>query len=149
MQASCALWIAIGCAALAPLACSDDDPVGSGGTGGTGATGGSAGTGGSSGEGGAGGGTPIDSGGATCGGIASIRCPEPDTHYCDYGGKSACGAGDMTGVCMPRPDACSKDCPIVCGCNGLPYCNACEAHRAGTDVNSGVSCGDASTTSLR
>ncbi|MET0594020.1 MAG: hypothetical protein ABW133_15075 [Polyangiaceae bacterium] len=146
MQTSCALWIALGCAALAPLACSDDDPVGSGGTAGTSSTGGAGGTGG---EGGAGGSSSPDSGGLTCGGIASIRCPEPDMQYCDYGGKTACGQGDMTGICMPRPDMCTRDCPGVCGCNGTFYCNSCEAHKAGTDVNPNGSCTDASTGTLR
>jgi len=158
-----AVWIALGCAALAPLAsCSSTDcaeatggatcePTGGtggiGGAGGTTNTGGSAGTGGTAGSGGSAGDPGSDGGGAVCGGIASLRCSEPDTTFCDYEDKSVCGMGDITGVCTPRPDNCTKDCPGVCGCNGMFYCNACEAQRAGTDaLPTGTgSCSDAGT----
>jgi hypothetical protein len=86
------------------------------------------------GEGGAAG-TPGDASGPACGGFAGLRCPSPDTMFCDYADEAACGVGDATGVCTPRPDACTKDCPGACGCDGKSYCNACEANRAGTDVN--------------
>src|SRR5690349_16130012 len=94
----CALWIAMGCAVFAPLACGGDDtsPSTTSGTGGAGGTGG---TGGSGGE-----GLPDGATGAACGGFASLRCPDPDLSYCDYNDPSAiCGQGDIQGLCKPRP----------------------------------------------
>ena len=140
----CAIWIAVGCAVFAPLGCGGDDAeprkiAGAGGTGGAGGTAGTAGTGGES-----GGGGDTDASGAVCGGFASLRCPDPNVTYCDFPEKSACGQGDMSGVCAPRPDTCTKDCPGVCGCDGKFYCNACEAHNAGIDDTSIGSCTDAS-----
>jgi hypothetical protein len=108
--------------------------AGSGGAG----TGGAAGSGGGSATGGSAG-TGPDSGGIICGGIAGLQCPEPSTMFCDYPG---CGGRDMTGVCRPRPDMCSRDCPGVCGCDTKPYCNVCEAQRAGTGAVPGP-CPDA------
>lgn len=152
-NACCALLMGLGCAALAPLGCSDSgggcadaacDNTGGGGTGGTGGSPDSGG-----GTGGSGGSTSNDASGAMCGGIASIRCPEPNTTYCDYDDKMTCGQGDIAGICMPRPGACPKDCPGVCGCDGKFYCNACEAHAAGTDDAPTGSCSDASTRTAR
>ena len=72
------------------------------------------------------------------------ECPSPttcddarrcdDAHYCD---RDTCG-GD--GVCVPRPDACTDDCPGVCGCDGETYCNACDAAAAGVDVAHAGAC---------
>jgi len=42
-----------------------------------------------------------------------------------------CGS---TGVCPPRPGACTHHIAIVCGCDGAGYNNECEAWRAGTAV---------------
>ena len=141
LYAGCALGIAIGCAALAPLGCSStcgDATAGAdctpgpetGGAGGTGGVGGAAGTGGSTGD--------------ACGGFASLRCPEPNATFCDFPDKMACGQTDATGMCAVRPDTCTEDCPGVCGCDGKFYCNACLAHRAGTDDVPMGTCSDAS-----
>jgi hypothetical protein len=70
--------------------------------------------------------------GSSCGGLVGSTCPG-DTAYCDFPDTHLCGIADGAGVCRARPDACTKDCPGVCGCDGKPYCNACEAHRAGVD----------------
>jgi len=140
LYAGCALGIAIGCAA-APLGCSStcgDATAGAdctpgpetGGAGGTGGVGGAAGTGGSTGD--------------ACGGFASLRCPEPNATFCDFPDKMACGQTDATGMCAVRPDTCTEDCPGVCGCDGKFYCNACLAHRAGTDDVPMGTCSDAS-----
>ncbi len=132
-HARCALWVAIGCAVFAPLACGDDDPA-PGPTGGSGGTGGTGGTAGASGSAGTGGGDPDGATGAMCGGIASIPCPDPDVTFCDYDDKEDCGMGDIMGVCTPRPGNCTEDCPGICGCDGIFYCNACKAHQAGKDT---------------
>jgi hypothetical protein len=42
--------------------------------------------------------------------------------------------GDIAGICTPRPDNCTEDCPGVCGCDGKFYCNTCLAQRAGIDA---------------
>ena len=49
-----------------------------------------------------------------------------------------CGAGDQTGTCQKRPDACALGCPApeyqVCGCDGEKYCSECDAQAAGVDA---------------
>lgn len=73
-------------------------------------------------------------GGAVCGGIAGSTCAENE--WCDFDaahGAPACGTADAQGICRPRPEVCPLDCPGACGCDGRFYCNACEAHAAGTD----------------
>ena len=137
LYVGCAFCIVLGWAVIAPLGCSmcggaeaADCSTGAGGSGGTAGAGGTGGTGGTAGA----AGNPGDASSDVCGGIASLRCTDPNTTFCDYPDQMACGAGDATGVCTPRPDSCSKDCPGVCGCDGKRYCNACEANRAGIDV---------------
>jgi hypothetical protein len=100
--------------------------AGQAGRGGTTGSGGTAGRGGSSGTGGR----------RVCGGIAGLTCNESE--WCDY--ADHCGAGDMQGVCTPKPGACTKDCPGVCGCDGNRYCNACLAQQQGIDVSPTASC---------
>lgn len=73
------------------------------------------------------------------------ECPSPTMcdelrrcdgeHYCD---RESCGG---EGVCVRRPDACTDDCPGVCGCDGTDYCNACDAAVAGVDVAHAGPCG--------
>jgi hypothetical protein len=141
-------WLLLaGCAALAPLGCSDDGGGCADGSssciGGTGGTGGTTGTGGTAGTGGSGGGD-TDAAGAACGGFASLRCPDAEAMFCDFDDLTAvCGHGDMTGICRPRPTNCTADCPGVCGCDSKFYCNACSANRAGADVHPGATCSDA------
>jgi len=52
------------------------------------------------------------------------------TEYC-HKATDTCGS---TGVCRPRPGACTHHIAIVCGCDGAGYNNECEAWRAGTAV---------------
>jgi hypothetical protein len=172
IYSACALGIAASFTAFAPLGCgggcadaaANCDP-GPGGTGGASGTGGVSGMGGSTGAAGTGGnggggnggaagnagnggasgaagsaGSTPDSGDVICGGIAGLSCPDPSTMFCDYAG---CGGRDQTGICRPRPDSCSRDCPGACGCDGKNYCNVCEAQRAGFDGAEGA-CPDAS-----
>jgi len=110
--------------------------AGSSGRGGSAGSGGSSGRGGSAGSGGGGTGGTSGTSGRVCGGLAGLTCDADE--WCDY--DDNCGDGDMQGVCTPKPGACTKDCPGVCGCNGMRYCNACEAQQAGIDVSPTVSC---------
>lgn len=54
--------------------------------------------------------------------------------YCAYKTSGSCGKNDETGNCNDRPQSCGPECPLVCGCDGKPYCNACEAQVAGSDT---------------
>jgi hypothetical protein len=74
-----------------------------------------------------------------CGGLAGVQCA--DAQFCDYPDvPGACGANDQQGECKPRPQACTEDCPGVCGCDGQFYCNECMAQAAGVDVNPEIDC---------
>src|SRR5262249_5291336 len=57
--------------------------------------------------------------------------------WCSYGG---CPSRDQPGTCVPAPAACDTDCPGVCGCDGIAYCNECLANAAGVDVDPSSSC---------
>jgi hypothetical protein len=76
-----------------------------------------------------------------CGGIAGAVCGKGE--FCLYALESACGAGDVTGVCNPRPDACPAIVDPVCGCDGRTYSNACAAHAAGVSVLNEEPCSEA------
>lgn len=74
-----------------------------------------------------------------------ITCGQPGslctgTEWCEYTLVGSCGREAKTGKCAVRPTLCPKDCPLVCGCDGQRYCNACEAHVAGTDVDKNRDC---------
>ena len=72
----------------------------------------------------------------SCGGLTGATCA--DDEFCDYEPEAMCGAGDQTGTCQPRPDACALACPApefqVCGCDGEKYCTECDAQAAGVDA---------------
>jgi hypothetical protein len=57
-----------------------------------------------------------------------------------YAPEDMCGYADGSGVCQPRPDACTADCPGVCGCDGAFYCNTCDAHALGVDISDSKAC---------
>ena len=76
-------------------------------------------------------------GSAACGGFGGPECSADE--YCSYP-DGLCGGDDSQGVCLPRPDGCTKDCPGVCGCDGQFYCNECAAHLLGVEIGSTISC---------
>lgn len=63
-----------------------------------------------------------------CGSWLGIGCS--DSEFCDYGGESTCGTAAV-GNCLVRPTMCSDICDPVCACDGLEYCNECQAHLMG------------------
>jgi hypothetical protein len=70
-------------------------------------------------------------GGESCG--LNEYCAGPNADRCD--GESA------EAECSTAASDCGTDCPMVCGCDGKPYCNACRAQQAGVAVNEGdISC---------
>ncbi|HYQ04148.1 MAG TPA: Kazal-type serine protease inhibitor domain-containing protein [Polyangiaceae bacterium] len=85
----------------------------------------------------------------TCGGIANRTCASGE--YCLFDVKTAaCGSGDQTGVCTPRPQVCLDIYLPVCGCDSKTYGNDCEAATNGfsvlhtgacEDPSSGATCG--------
>jgi hypothetical protein len=88
---------------------------------------------------GSGGGGGSGPGPQVCGGKQGLQCPTGQ--WCKWDPPGSCGSSDGTGTCQPAPTACTADCPGVCGCDGLFYCNACGAEAAGTDVSSAFNCG--------
>lgn len=73
-----------------------------------------------------------------CGGIAGIGCK--GEAFCDFP-VGGCTLPDSQGVCMPRPQACTRDYRPVCGCDGNTYPNACSAKAAGTAIAQDGPCG--------
>jgi hypothetical protein len=102
--------------------------VGQGGEGSTGSTG----------VGGAGS-TGVGGAPPSCGGLGGFQCEADE--WCDYPDDAFCGGDDSTGVCLPRPQACTFEGPQVCACDGQVYTNACFAQMAGMDVSTPPQCG--------
>ena len=66
-----------------------------------------------------------------CGSWLGEQCGAGE--FCDFAQDLECGEV-QPGFCFAVPlDACPPVCNPVCGCDGLRYCNECEAHLAGTD----------------
>lgn len=81
--------------------------------------------------------------GQMCGGIAGIGCAE--NLYCSYPQSAQCGAGDQSGTCQTRPQACTRDYRPVCGCDDHTYGNACTAASAGVSVIHDGACAPSTT----
>lgn len=71
--------------------------------------------------------------GGMCGGMMGTGCADSGA-YCRYEASAQCGAADQSGICTPRPQACTRDYRPVCGCDGRSYGNACTAAAAGVSV---------------
>jgi hypothetical protein len=73
-------------------------------------------------------------GGQACQGSRDPACDEAS--YCQPATDSCKGDGS----CLPRPEACTEDCPGVCACDGKEYCNACRANEEGVAVAPDAEC---------
>ena len=62
------------------------------------------------------------------------------TEYCAADPASQCDVSSTSALCQSRPASCPNDCPGVCGCDGLFYCNDCLALSAGVDVSTDPTC---------
>jgi Kazal-type serine protease inhibitor-like protein len=87
-------------------------------------------------------------GGAVCGGLLGGQCAPGE--FCNYPIEAICGAADGTGRCEALPEVCTEILDPVCGCDGVSYGNACDAHFRGVSIaslgvcapaNAGTVCG--------
>jgi hypothetical protein len=72
-----------------------------------------------------------------CGGSSGATCPPGD--YCDFG-DGTCPAPGSSGRCIPLPGGCPDIYAPVCGCDGVTYPNACDAHAHGMTIASTGAC---------
>ena len=76
--------------------------------------------------------------GATCGGIAPLKCP--DGQACQFP-AGQCNTPDLAGTCVAVPSTCPERGPKVCGCDGITYANECELLKAGVRQAKQGDCG--------
>ncbi len=76
---------------------------------------------------------------AVCGGFPGFPCREGE--ICDLP-PGQCGAADLQGECVDRPEVCLAIFDPVCGCDGVTYSNDCVRLAAGTQKNHDGRCED-------
>ncbi|HEX3695140.1 MAG TPA: Kazal-type serine protease inhibitor domain-containing protein [Polyangia bacterium] len=141
-----AFFAAVPALALLLTGCPADDPlpVGSVDGGGTGSGGqgtGGGGPGGDSGTGGAGGSSGTGGTaqpGNTCGGIGGLHCASA-SEYCEMK-PGDCAIADAAGTCAPKPQVCTANEDLVCGCDGKTYSNECVAATVGVSIRATGPC---------
>jgi hypothetical protein len=78
--------------------------------------------------------------GKVCAGPSGAECAESD--YCSAK-VGQCPDQQHSGVCAPKPIACTQVYRPVCGCDGNTYGNACQAAAVGVSVASVGPCAEA------
>lgn len=72
-----------------------------------------------------------------CSGLGTGECGEG--MFCRH--AEGCGFDFGPGTCEPMPEGCTADCPGVCGCDGMDYCNECTAAGSGMSIAHASPCG--------
>jgi Kazal-type serine protease inhibitor-like protein len=85
---------------------------------------------------------PRSSDGRICGGLTGAQCAPSE--FCNFPIEAICGSADGTGTCEAVPEACTEILDPVCGCDGVSYGNACDAHSKGQSIASVGACAPAS-----